>query len=204
MLDVSDRLIVIVGGGGVAARKAAGLLAAGATRVRIVAPAFHDDVPADVERVLSPYEPRHLEGAALIFAATDSPEVNAAVVTEARRRGILVNRADADEAGAGDFATPAVLREGAITITVSAAGNPAIAAKVRDVVKDKLDARWIALADAMVQLRPAILASGLSGDERRDLFRNLATDDAAEAAHRGGLESLRMWIEQQTRAKLNG
>jgi len=202
MLDVSDRLIVIIGGGGVAARKAAGLLAAGATRVRVVAPAFADEIPDDVDCIVGAYEARHLDEATLVFAATDSPEVNAAVVSEARRRGIWVNRADADEPGASDFATPALLREGAVTITVSAAGSPAIAAKLRDSIKHTLDPRWVALADAMVHLRAAILASPLSGDERRELFRRLASDEAADAAHRGGVEALRGWIEQHSKLKL--
>src|SRR4051794_24057378 len=96
MLDVTGRLVVIVGGGAVAVRKVDGLLAAGATRVRVVSPVFHAEMPLDdsrVERVAAAYESRHLDGAALVFAATDLPEVNAAVVRDARSRGILVNRA---------------------------------------------------------------------------------------------------------------
>jgi precorrin-2 dehydrogenase/sirohydrochlorin ferrochelatase len=148
-----------------------------------------------VERIASAYEARFLDGASMVFAATDSPEVNAAVVTEARRRGVPVNRADADELAAGDFSTPAVLREGALTITVSAGGNPAIAAKVRDAVKRNLDHRWVALADAMAQLRPIILVSQLSADARRELFRDVASDEAADIAQRGGVDALRAWIE---------
>ena len=40
LLDVTDRPVVIIGGGGVASRKAEGLLEAGATRIRMVAPSF--------------------------------------------------------------------------------------------------------------------------------------------------------------------
>ena len=47
MLDVTDRLVVVVGGGAVAARKVAGLLAAGARRVRVVAPRLHPDLEAN-------------------------------------------------------------------------------------------------------------------------------------------------------------
>src|SRR5690242_5848317 len=107
MLDVTDRLVVIVGGGPVAARKAAGVLEAGATRVRCVAPAFDPAVPESVERVEETYEPRHLDGAGLVFAATDLPAVNDAVVRDARARGVLATRADSDEEDPGDFTVPA-------------------------------------------------------------------------------------------------
>src|SRR3954467_4702123 len=70
MLDVTDRPVVIVGGGAVAVRKARGLLNAGATRVTIVASEFHADLPSGVHRMAERYEPRHLEGAELVFAAT--------------------------------------------------------------------------------------------------------------------------------------
>src|SRR5688500_6322724 len=79
MLDVTHGLGGIVGGGAVAARKARGLLDAGASRVRCVAPEIDAQLPAPVERVTERYEPRHLDGAGLVFAATDSAEVNAAV-----------------------------------------------------------------------------------------------------------------------------
>src|SRR2546423_3621673 len=128
MLDVSDRLAVIIGGGRVAARKARGLIEAGATKVRMVSPTFHKDVPAAVERIAGRYEPRHLEGAGLAFAATDSGETNDAVVRDARRLGVLVCRADGDHEAAGDFATPAVMRKGALTVVVSAAGGAGPAA----------------------------------------------------------------------------
>ena len=132
MLDVTDRPIVIVGGGGVAVRKVAGLLAAGATRIRVVAPTFAEDLSAVVERIKATFEPRHLDGAGLVFAATSDPAVNAAVVTECRRRGVLVNRADGHDHPPGDFATPAVKREGAVTLTVATSGFPALAARIRD------------------------------------------------------------------------
>ena len=49
LLDVTDRQIVIVGGGSVAARKAAGLIEAGETKVRVVAREFRRDFPESVQ-----------------------------------------------------------------------------------------------------------------------------------------------------------
>jgi len=193
MLDLSDRLVVLIGGGNVAARKAGGVLAAGALRVRVVAPQFAGEFPPAVERVAEAYRPEHLEGAGLIFAATDSAEVNDAVVAEAHRRGVWVSRADADEHEPGDFTTPALLRRGAITVAVSAAGAAALAAAVRDALAEQLDESWVQMAAAMQSLRPMIRAAGLPADRRRQIFRDL-TGDAALAALAQGPAALRAWL----------
>lgn len=204
MLDVADRLIVIVGGGAVAARKAAGLIESGATRIRCVAPAFDDAVPRGVERVEGPYDERHLDGATLVFAATDNPAVNAAVVRDARARGVLVNRADADETEPGDFATPARFRESAVTVTVSAAGNPALAMLIRDGIRGVWDPRWSRMADAMRLIRPMILArASVTPDRRRQIFRTLATPEAMGVLAAGGEAALQNWLTTRYPELLN-
>src|SRR5687768_9159451 len=103
LLDVSDRLTVIVGGGQVAARKARGLVAAGARRVRLVAPELTGDLPEGIERVTESYQSDHLRGASIVFAATDDAAVNDAVVRDAHAMGAIVCRADASEEESGDF-----------------------------------------------------------------------------------------------------
>ncbi|MBA2707323.1 MAG: bifunctional precorrin-2 dehydrogenase/sirohydrochlorin ferrochelatase, partial [Gemmatimonadaceae bacterium] len=133
MLDVSQRLIVIVGGGAVAVRKAAGLLDAGATRIRVVAPEISNDLARGIEHVKDNYRSDHLNGASLVFAATDHADVNAQVVRDAHARNLLVGRADAadgDLDALGDFATPAKFTQGPVTVAVSAGGNPALAAAI--------------------------------------------------------------------------
>src|SRR5947208_977733 len=102
LLDVTNRPIVIVGGGVVAARTAEASLVAGATKITVVSTAFIDGMPAGLTRVESPYKSFHLKGAGLVFAATSSHDVNAAVVRDAQKKGILVCRADQGE-DAGDF-----------------------------------------------------------------------------------------------------
>src|SRR5438045_3998178 len=114
LLEVTDRAIVIVRGGEVALRKAKALIEAGATQIRVIAPRVHERMPQQVTRVVEPYRAEHLLGAALVFAATDDPSVNEAVVRDARQMGVLVCRTDADAEQAGDFATPAVIRRGPV------------------------------------------------------------------------------------------
>ena len=197
MLDVSSRLVVIVGGGGVAARKARGLLEAGATRVRVVSPTFCESMPDGMERVEREYRAGDLEGASLAFAATDRPGVNDAVVLDANRSGILVNRADADEEAPGDFSTPAVLRKGELVVTVSAAGSPVLAAVVRDGLRDRLEPRWVAMAAAMRELRPRIRDGGAGVEARREAFRDLASDEAMSVLERGGTDELWSWLKRR-------
>jgi siroheme synthase-like protein len=193
MLDVTDRLVVIIGGGAVASRKAKGVLKAGATRVKVVAPSIDMDVPADVERVASTYEPAHLEGAGLVFAATDSEEVNATVLRDARQRGVLACRADADDAEPGDFVTPAQLTRGRVVVAVSA-GSAALSAAVRDGLGERFDDRWADMAEAMVVLRPLVRDSGLPQDRRAAVFRDLASSEALGVLAEGGAGALQAWV----------
>ena len=194
MLDVTERLVVIIGGGSVAVRKAKGLITAGARRVRCVAPAFDSGLPSEVERVKAEFEPMHLQDAGLAFAATNSPEVNDRVVQEARRQGVLVNRADADEENPGDFTTPALWRASAVTVTVSAGGSAALAARIRDDLARKLDPLQVRLAEAMQVLRPLIVRSGLSPARRREILQDLAGPLAMKPFAEGGVDGLKAWL----------
>lgn len=187
-LDVSTRPIVIVGGGAVAARKAKALLEAGATNVTAVSPAFHRDFPAGVTRVSAEYDEKYLDDAGLVFAATNSADVNAAVLRDARKRAVLVNRADDGEM-AGDFATVATHRDGSITVAVSAGGNPAVAAAVRDEIAEKLDARWAALNEVGRELRETLPTA-----KRATALRRLASKSAMDEYAIGGIDRLREWL----------
>lgn len=190
MLDVATRPILIVGGGAVAARKVGGLLAAGATKIRVVSPRFIADFPAGPQLLVTVFKPEHLNGMQIVFAATDHPEVNSEVVREAQSRGLLACRADGEDDQPGDFATPATFRDGALTVTVSTAGNPALSAKVRDRLAKTIDRRWINLADAMAELRPRILREYPDPARRREMFRALAEEESLDILNREGLDGL--------------
>lgn len=192
LLDVSNRLIVIVGGGSVALRKATGLVDAGASRVRVVAPEIDQRMPAGVEHVRASYRPEHLSEAFLVFAATDSREVNDAVTRDAHALGVLVNQSD--DASASDFTTPAQLKRGPVTIAVSA-GSAALAVAIRDKLDERFDERWSQMAEAMQTLRPELQNnSGLTESARHGAFRALASEEAMDILARDGLEGLRAWL----------
>jgi precorrin-2 dehydrogenase/sirohydrochlorin ferrochelatase len=195
MLDVSRLAVMVVGGGGVAARKIAGLIDAGAGRVRVIAPSIDANIRAyNVECFEATYDASQLSGATLVFAATNQPAVNDQIVRDAQARGLLVCRADSDEDAPGDFTTPAKFSDGPVTVTVSA-GSAALAGKMRDDIRKGFNPLWIRMADAMQTLRPEILASGRSIDHRRRLFLDLTSEEALDALDRGGIEALKKWID---------
>lgn len=124
-LCIEGRCAVVVGGGTVAERKIRMLLDGGAI-VRVIAPAASDEIQrwATAGRLsweAARFEPEHLEGTVLVFAATAQRDVNEEVVRVARRLGIWVNCADAPEES--DFHVPAVLRRGDLVIGVSTGGR---------------------------------------------------------------------------------
>jgi hydroxymethylbilane synthase len=179
ILDVREKRAVVVGGGSVAERKILGLLDAQADIV-CVAPATSQAVDRlaregrlRLER--RAYEAADLDGATLVFAATDDDALNAKVVADARTRGVLVN--DASSAERGDFATPATVRAGSLLLTVDSAGNaPAFVKRIRDELAERFDARYARATETLGRMRE-YGAAMLDPVRRADVLRRLARLD---------------------------
>ena len=158
-VDLRERLVVVVGGGAVAARKVEQLLQAHA-RVRVVAPglcaelmAFRDHARIEYRPV--PFSPPQLEGALLAVAATDEPQVNAAVAHAARERGILANVVD--DGAASDFIFPAIVDRSPVIVAVGTSGSsPTLARRVRAQLEALLPQRLGELARHAAHWRAAV------------------------------------------------
>jgi siroheme synthase-like protein len=185
---------VVIGGGSVGTRKALALLEAGA-QVRVVSPEVTSDL-ADAERarrlsiVRESYRAGQLDEATLVIAATDSREVNAQVAIDAHSRGKLVNITDFPDEG--NFHTMALHRSGDVTIAVSAGGVPGAAARIRDAIAERFDARYGRAVSALRGLRSRLIAGG---DERwRDAAPKLIADDFCRSVEDGTLtEKVDTW-----------
>jgi len=138
--------VVVVGGGAVAERKVRGLVDAGAA-VRLISPALTPGlrVLADAGAIkwhARPYQPGDLDGARLVFTATNQRAVNAQVAGDALAAGQLCNVAD--DPAAGDFHLPAVHREPGLVVAVSTDGaSPTRAKRLRDQI-----AAWLSSSRA--------------------------------------------------------
>jgi uroporphyrin-III C-methyltransferase / precorrin-2 dehydrogenase / sirohydrochlorin ferrochelatase len=142
-LLLDGRRVVVVGGGAVATRRVPALLDAGAD-VLLVAPELTPALQARVDAGRLRWAPRRfvpedLDGAWLVQVAIDDPIAAAAVSAVADERRIFCVRAD-DRAAATAW-TPAVTRQGPVTVAVLGGGDPRRAMTVRDAIRDLLAAR---------------------------------------------------------------
>lgn len=175
-LDLSDRLVVLVGAGRVGRRKLGKLLAAGARTLLIEprpSPELREMIAAGQIQWHERFQPSLLEGAALVFAASDDRDLNEAVAREARARGLWVNVADAPRDS--DFFLPAVVERGPFRLTVSTGGaSPALAARVAARLREEYGPEYGRLTRFLAVLRPWLLSSGLTAAAREDIFKRLA------------------------------
>jgi len=160
-LALQGKVCAVVGGGSVAARKVRSLLATGASIV-VISPLLHAELQALLSRSLihsipSNYAAEHLEGAKLVFAATNDREVNQRVAEDAHARGLWVNVAD--NPALSDFYVPATIHRNDLTVAISTGGSsPAFARYVRELLEETLSQALGQALDMIAQARPLILA----------------------------------------------
>ena len=143
-------------------------------------PALRRAVPGvQVTLVQRAWRPADLEGAGLVFAATDDAACNHRIVRLARRAGIPANAVD-DPAHC-DFYTPSVLRRGAVTLALSTGGRfPGISKALRETLDAWLPPRDDGLVEGMLAMRQAIQAGGRSAAGRTRVLRGLLRRFKAE------------------------
>lgn len=189
MLDGASIDALVIGGGAVAERKARALVEAGA-RVRVVAPAVSPALESlgtnggPVKITRAEFDVSHLEGATLVFAATNDASANALIAREAKARGIAVNVADVPEGGT--FVTPAVHRAGDVVVAVTAGGVPAVAARIRDAVGASLGEDYARAVAQLATLRRALIDRG-DRERWREASAAIVADDFNEAVASGAI-----------------
>lgn len=190
ILDLSERVALVVGAGSVGRRKLAGLLRAGA-RIRLVDPQARSGVFNDpaVEVLTRAYRVEDLQGVLLAFACTDSAQINRQVLTDARQQGVLC--CCSDQSAAGDFVLPAVLRRGDLTLAVSTAGrSPALAALLRDQLAAQLTDSWGIGLEIVAALRRKWLTDSVANKYNQQVLRSFWQEELLPLLEAGDLEGV--------------
>ena len=136
-LRLTGKKVVVVGGGTVAQRRLPLLIANGAdvhVITRSATPAVEG--MSGITLTLREFRDGDLDGAWYAIAATDDPDVNAAVVAEAERRHIFCVRADV--AREGTAVTPASFEYEGLSVGVLAGGEHRRSAAIRSAIHEAL------------------------------------------------------------------
>jgi uroporphyrin-III C-methyltransferase / precorrin-2 dehydrogenase / sirohydrochlorin ferrochelatase len=162
-LRLAGRKVVVVGGGTVAQRRLPLLVASGAD-VHVITRSATPAVEAQtgITLTLREFRADDLEGAWYAIAATDDPEVNAAVVAEAERMRIFCVRADI--AREGTAVTPASFDYEGLSVGVLAGGDHRRSAAIRSAIHEALQRGLITAEPPGVLHGGVALVGGGPGD----------------------------------------
>ena len=163
-LRLAGKKVVVVGGGTVAQRRLPLLIANGAdvhVITRSATPAVEG--MTGITLTLREFRDEDLDGAWYAIAATDDPDVNAAVVAGAERRYIFCVRADV--AREGTAVTPASFEYEGLSVGVLAGGEHRRSAAIRSAIHEALQQGVIALKGTAALLHGGVaLVGGGPGD----------------------------------------
>jgi uroporphyrin-III C-methyltransferase/precorrin-2 dehydrogenase/sirohydrochlorin ferrochelatase len=158
-LRLEGKKVVVVGGGSVAQRRLP-LLIASRADVHVITRSATPAVEAlsqqrpEISLELREYREGDLDGAWYAIAATDDPEVNAAIVADAEARRVFCVRADI--ARDGTAVTPASFEYEGLAVGVLAGGEHRRSAAIRSAIHEALQ-RGIITAET-----PGVLHGGVA------------------------------------------
>ncbi len=143
-LKLETLRLLIVGGGNVGSEKLNAVLQnAPATAIRLVAIAINDEVRETaaaaerVELVQRAYRSSDLEDCDIIIVAVNDPGVSEQVRNDARKKGILINVADAPSLC--DFYMSSIVKKGNLKIAISTNGkSPTIAKRLKEEINSMI------------------------------------------------------------------
>jgi precorrin-2 dehydrogenase/sirohydrochlorin ferrochelatase len=197
-LDICNQLCLVVGGGLVAKRKVEALLACG-PRIVLVSPELCEGLTRIADRNQIEWQQREyqtvdLQGAKLVFAATDNDTIQQKIKKEADEAGILVNVITDPESCS--FQVPAMCRRGDLLLTVGTCGaSPALAARIRKELETHYGEEYTLLLNLMSALREQIVTLNDDQAQHKLLFENLLNSDILALLKESNWKQLQATLE---------
>ncbi len=187
-VKVEGRLVVIVGEGEEALAKSR-LLGQSSATLRIVAADPHPELGAwalenGAELLRASCLPEHLDGAALVFAATGEEESDRRIAQDARERKIAVNCVDRPDLC--DFFTPALVNRAPVAVAIGTEGaGPVLAQMIRARIDRMLSPSLGRLASLAADLRARVEDLVPRGNARRRFWSDFFSGKPARAMEIG-------------------
>ena len=202
--NLQDHRVVVIGGGRVGMRKVKVLLEYEANVV-VISPQAGNRIrqwasQGRLTYVERAYQAADLEGATLVFAATDDAQLNAQIAHAARQRSIPINVAT--DPGDCDFLIPGNVRRGHFSLAISSDGYcPAFTRNLRRQLERQYDDAWGQALDLLEEARSWIQQHVASMPRRRKTLADIAQPDLVESIRRDGLPAARETLFRMLKEK---
>jgi precorrin-2 dehydrogenase/sirohydrochlorin ferrochelatase len=187
-IDISGKTCLVVGGGGVAERKVRMLLKFNAV-VKLVSPRVTKglltmEATGRLAVAKREYRESDLEGATIVFAATNIDRINARVKADAETRNIPVNVVDNPRLC--DFIVPSIVKKGPIVIAISTSGTlPSLSKKLRMLIAEQIGNDYVRYVDIVGRVRKLLLETERDGEKRKKILGELGEMDIKEVNRMG-------------------
>ena len=198
-VSIQNKPCVVIGGGPVASRKIGNLLDAGA-QITVVSPKIIEEIQERVAAKSITYQARvysesDLDGAFLVFAATDNREVNSSIAALATSREQLVNVADEPEECT--FVLPSVLDRSPVLIAVSTGGaSPVLARQLRIQLETLIPSACGRLAGITEEYREKVKRFFPKQIQRKKFWENALNGPVSELVYAGQESSARTRLDE--------
>lgn len=190
MLNLVDKLCVVVGGGQIATRKTTSLLAHGA-QIVVVSPNLTPTLQRLVSEKVIEWRPQvYATGIlnkyrpALVFATTDRPSVNRIVAEDAQTIGAWVNIVDGTPGS--DFSNMMSLSRPPLKIAISTGGaSPALTKHLCHKLHELIGDEYQILAQWLGNLRDVLQDSTTTQAERAAIYDQILESKVLELLQAG-------------------
>lgn len=186
MLRLEGKRVVVVGGGKVAERKVTGLLGTGASII-VISPNATENLRGLAENgtiqwIEKLFDKEDIEGAFLIYAATNDVELNQYVKAAASDQQLVTI---ADDPEGSDFHVPSHIVQGRLSIAVSTGGaSPTLARKIREQLESQFDERYEDYLEFLYLARKRVLKEVNDPSRKRKILAAITSDEFLNSNNR--------------------
>lgn len=200
-LNIEQKKIVIVGGGVIATQKLRTLQGYGA-HVTLISPTITDEANTLLQSLNGVwqergFDPADVEGAFIVFVATNNKEVNEAVSAAVNDQQLILR---ADDVSKGNMLNQAVVRRGALSIAVCTDGaSPSLTRKLKQRFEQQFPKSYDAYVSFLAQARQHVLAN-VPRDKSRALLGRLVDEELEQYVTQGELQrawaTVHAWVDE--------
>jgi precorrin-2 dehydrogenase / sirohydrochlorin ferrochelatase len=186
MLRLEGKKVVVIGGGRVAERKVTGLLGTGSL-ITVISPQATEELKGLagsglIEWIEKPFSKEDIEGASLIFAATNDNVLNQSIKMAASAQQLVTI---ADDPEGSDFHVPSHIQRGRLSIAVSTGGaSPTLARKIREQLEHQFDEHFEEYLEFLFSARQRILKEVKDPSRKGKLLTAIVSEEFLNSPNR--------------------